>query len=152
MTPGYPRPTGSRLMAATTGLDASRRWRRACSTRLADHVLKVRVAALSPEERFASANGEDSRTIRHRVAAARELQARRYKGTAILVNARLRGRLPHQAGDGRGIGRLGRRLVALPGESPLMGLRPHVRSFTAGGQGRLTAWSDHQSGPARRAH
>jgi magnesium chelatase family protein len=53
--------------------------------------LKVRVAALSPEEYFADANGESSRTIRQRVQAAREIQALRYKGTHILVNARIPG-------------------------------------------------------------
>jgi magnesium chelatase family protein len=55
--------------------------------------LKVRVAALSPDERFAPANGEDSRTIRHRVQAAREIQQHRYEGTPILVNARIPGGL-----------------------------------------------------------
>jgi magnesium chelatase family protein len=58
--------------------------------------LKVRVAALSPEERFAHASGEDSKTIRHRVQAAREIQARRYQGTPILVNARIPGGKVHQ--------------------------------------------------------
>ncbi len=55
--------------------------------------LKVRVAALSAEERFSPADGEDSSTIRHRVQAAREIQARRYEGTPILVNARIPGGL-----------------------------------------------------------
>lgn len=55
--------------------------------------LKVRVSALSAEERFATGGGEDSRTVRHRVQAAREIQARRFHGTDILVNARIPGGL-----------------------------------------------------------
>jgi magnesium chelatase family protein len=53
--------------------------------------LKIHVGALSVEERFAPAKGEDSRTIRHRVQAAREIQARRYQGTNIVINARIPG-------------------------------------------------------------
>jgi magnesium chelatase family protein len=58
--------------------------------------LKVRIGALSPDERFSSPNEEDSRTIRDRVQAARKIQERRYDGTAILVNARIPGGLVRQ--------------------------------------------------------
>jgi magnesium chelatase family protein len=53
--------------------------------------LKIRVSALSADERFGSATGEDSKTIRERVQAARDIQVRRYQGTGILVNARIPG-------------------------------------------------------------
>jgi magnesium chelatase family protein len=58
--------------------------------------LKVRVGALSPEERSSPPSSEQSRTIRERVQAAREIQARRYQRTAILVNARIPGGLVRQ--------------------------------------------------------
>jgi len=53
--------------------------------------LRIRVGALTPEERFTTQAGEDSASIRKRVEAAREIQRRRFGGTDILVNARIPG-------------------------------------------------------------
>jgi len=53
--------------------------------------LKIRVAPLSPGERSAQGDGEQSQDIRRRVEAARVMQRDRYKGTGILVNARIPG-------------------------------------------------------------
>jgi magnesium chelatase family protein len=66
--------------------------RRAYKARLSGPImdridLKVLVGALSPEERFSGPDGEASKTIRQRVEAAREIQAHRYMGTNIMVNA-----------------------------------------------------------------
>jgi predicted ATPase with chaperone activity len=53
--------------------------------------LKIRVGALSADERMGKSKGESSRTIRERVQVAREIQSRRFEGTSILVNARIPG-------------------------------------------------------------
>jgi magnesium chelatase family protein len=69
-----------------------RRYRAKLSGALMDRIdLKIRVGALSPDERLGERKGEDSKTIRERVQAAREIQARRYQATSILVNARIPG-------------------------------------------------------------
>jgi magnesium chelatase family protein len=81
-----------RLSLCTCTVQAKRAYKARLSGAIEDRIdLKVRVSALSPDERFDSANGEDSKTIRQRVQAAREIQALRYKGTEILVNARVPG-------------------------------------------------------------
>jgi len=53
--------------------------------------LIIRVGALRPEERFMPGEGESSREIRTRVEAARDIQKRRYGGSAISLNARIPG-------------------------------------------------------------
>jgi magnesium chelatase family protein len=53
--------------------------------------LKIRVGALSADERFGNTDGESSETIRQRVQAARKIQTRRFAGSGILVNARIPG-------------------------------------------------------------
>ena len=89
--------SGDRRSLCTCTEHEKRAYKGRLSGAIMDRIdLKVRVGALSPEERFASPNGEDSRTIRHRVQAAREIQARRYSGTNILVNARIPGGLVRQ--------------------------------------------------------
>ncbi len=88
---------GERRALCTCTENEKRAYKGRLSGAIMDRIdLKVRVGALSAEERFASPNGEDSRTIRHRVEAAREFQARRYQGTDILVNARIPGGLVRQ--------------------------------------------------------
>jgi magnesium chelatase family protein len=52
--------------------------------------LKVRVAALSPEERFGAGSKETSVVVRERVEAARELQKQRF-GNDRMINARIPG-------------------------------------------------------------
>lgn len=53
--------------------------------------LKIRVGALSADERLGASKGESSKSIRERVQAARDMQAKRFRGTGILVNARIPG-------------------------------------------------------------
>jgi magnesium chelatase family protein len=53
--------------------------------------LKIRVGALSPDERLSESRGESSKSIRERVQAARDMQVKRFRGTTILVNARIPG-------------------------------------------------------------
>ena len=65
---------------------------------------------------------------RHRPAPARPaLRPRQGRQPA---DDPLRGQLPHQAPDGRRVGHLGRRLAALPGESPVGGGRRGLRQAT----------------------
>ena len=58
--------------------------------------LTIRVGALTPEERFMPADSESSRDIRGRVEAARAVQARRFQGSGIAVNARIPGGQVHR--------------------------------------------------------
>ncbi len=86
--------SGDRRALCTCTANEKRAYKGKLSGAIMDRIdLKVRIGALSAEEQFAPPTGEDSKTIRHRIHAAREIQARRYQGTDILVNARIPGGL-----------------------------------------------------------
>lgn len=53
--------------------------------------LTINVTALTPDERYAAAQGESSASIRKRIEAARAMQAERFKGTDININSRIPG-------------------------------------------------------------
>jgi magnesium chelatase family protein len=84
--------TSERRSLCTCTESEKRAYKARLSSAIMDRIdLRLRVGALSPEERFTSGNGESSQIIRQRVEAARDIQARRYQGTNIMVNARIPG-------------------------------------------------------------
>jgi magnesium chelatase family protein len=115
---------GERRSLCTCTENEKRAYKSRLSGAIMDRIdLKIRVGALPVEKRFTSPNGEPSRTIRERVQAAREIQARRYQGTDILVNARIPGGLVRQYCELHSSAEAAMREVAA--KTPELGMRGH---------------------------